>query len=471
LWDYVARLSAVLSQGQHRAPVALYYPIEQSWTTITPQAPRAFDGALWEPWQLPQPQLPVHQADVSMIQLGLRLLENQLDFDMVDHTLLAAGRVAGGELHVGAEQFRAVLVPAVSVMDANALRQLLALAESGGVVVFVESLPEQIVGGNGPAAWAAAREALSALQWPGFVAWGRGQLGFVPRQGKLTTDVAAPMSLTTQFAPLGVSAAARLLRQAITPDVQIEVEDERLLISQENRRGILRETSLRPARSALKYHRRQLADGDLYFLVNESDEPLNTTVTLAASGRVEEWLPHTGERRPVPAQTSGAHLRLALAFAPHQSRLLVVGATLPESAQAADLSQGVLRQTLADWAWNIGGLVGQGELASWPELGLQRFSGQGVYTTRFAIYELPRPDEHLVLDLGTVLETARVTLNGRDCATLAWPPYQTDITDYLRQGENVLQVAVANTNTNALEQRERPGGLLGPVRLWTRIKS
>jgi hypothetical protein len=73
---------------------------------------------------------------------------------------------------------------------------------------------------------------------------------------------------------------------------------------------------------------------------------------------------------------------------------------------------------------------------------------------------------------------AEVTVNGEHAATLLLRPYQVDITDFVRPGENALAVAVTNTLYNAMILRDpqvfhpgptenpswlMPGGLIGPV--------
>ncbi|MBO5219318.1 MAG: hypothetical protein J6C52_07805, partial [Clostridia bacterium] len=77
------------------------------------------------------------------------------------------------------------------------------------------------------------------------------------------------------------------------------------------------------------------------------------------------------------------------------------------------------------------------------------------------------------LDLGEVGETAEVYLNGKCAGVRLVPPYRFDLTELAKDGENTLEVIVANTCT--FEQRDnfsrylliRPSGLLGPVKIIT----
>ncbi len=97
----------------------------------------------------------------------------------------------------------------------------------------------------------------------------------------------------------------------------------------------------------------------------------------------------------------------------------------------------------------------------------------------------------LFLDLGEVRYAARVILNGHDLGRRAWPPFRWQLDSALQDGDNLLEVEVANTRANELAEpasyqqieakgwlknsyvgiylkfdREMvPSGLLGPVRL------
>ena len=98
------------------------------------------------------------------------------------------------------------------------------------------------------------------------------------------------------------------------------------------------------------------------------------------------------------------------------------------------------------------------------------FSGYMKYETVLSLP--PAKGERLVLDLGQVGQTARLTVNGKDCGTRICPPYAFDLTDAAVCGENCLEILVANTLANVLEDslssyiQIPPSGLLGPVTLW-----
>ena len=54
------------------------------------------------------------------------------------------------------------------------------------------------------------------------------------------------------------------------------------------------------------------------------------------------------------------------------------------------------------------------------------------------------------LDLGTVKDTARVRLNGKDLGVVWCPPWRVEITGAAKPGENALEIAVVNLWPNRL---------------------
>ena len=142
-----------------------------------------------------------------------------------------------------------------------------------------------------------------------------------------------------------------------------------------------------------------------------------------------------------------------------------------------------------------------------PEPAVQNFSGTAVYRKVFDLApevrsqksevskthsDLRSPTSDLTprlwLDLGTVKETARVKLNGKDLGVLWCSPWRVDISGALKPGDNTLEISVVNLWPNRLagdnnlpgEQRRTrtemfmggpdsqfSSGLLGPVTIQT----
>lgn len=93
-------------------------------------------------------------------------------------------------------------------------------------------------------------------------------------------------------------------------------------------------------------------------------------------------------------------------------------------------------------------------LCSWPERpeeAVKYYSGTATYRKRF---NLPKDylgkNHSLYIELGRVCVMAEVIVNGRNMGILWKEPYQTDITQALRTGENVIEIRVTNLWANRL---------------------
>ena len=91
-------------------------------------------------------------------------------------------------------------------------------------------------------------------------------------------------------------------------------------------------------------------------------------------------------------------------------------------------------------------------LVSWSEReedGIRHFAGRGIYRRTFS-WRDGKTLARIVLDLGDVRDVAKVTLNGKPVATLLEAPYVVDVTEFLIDGENALEVEVVNCWPNRL---------------------
>jgi hypothetical protein len=82
-----------------------------------------------------------------------------------------------------------------------------------------------------------------------------------------------------------------------------------------------------------------------------------------------------------------------------------------------------------------------------------RFAGTARYSVTF---DAPDTARRHLLTLGTVRESARVTLNGRDLGVLIEPFFAVE-TGPLRRTDNVLEVEVTNVSANRIRDLDRRG--------------
>jgi hypothetical protein len=100
----------------------------------------------------------------------------------------------------------------------------------------------------------------------------------------------------------------------------------------------------------------------------------------------------------------------------------------------------------------------------WTHQGYPYFSGRAVYRTQF---ELPESfnNQRVFLEPEMEDDVLDVLVNGQSAGIRLWAPYPVEVTEFLKAGENTLELRVANTLVNMLEAVERPSGLGGAPKL------
>ncbi|NLJ34838.1 MAG: hypothetical protein GX358_01180 [candidate division WS1 bacterium] len=68
--------------------------------------------------------------------------------------------------------------------------------------------------------------------------------------------------------------------------------------------------------------------------------------------------------------------------------------------------------------------------------------------------------------MGQVRDCARTFVNGQEVAIRLWAPFEVDITEELRPGENHIAIEVAGTLTNLYDKATHPASLPGPAKFW-----
>ncbi|MGL6194456.1 MAG: glycosylhydrolase-like jelly roll fold domain-containing protein, partial [Thermoguttaceae bacterium] len=115
---------------------------------------------------------------------------------------------------------------------------------------------------------------------------------------------------------------------------------------------------------------------------------------------------------------------------------------------------------------------GEIEPGDWSKLGvLETYSGGIWYRKKLNIDESELKADRIMLDLGKVVASAEVRINGKLAGVLTTSPWKVDITKLLKPGENKIEVLVMSTLANHYQtipsdyKGNPTAGLLGPVQL------
>ncbi|MGO8789929.1 MAG: glycosyl hydrolase [Terriglobia bacterium] len=411
---YLQRGSFMLRQGRPANDIAVYLPTHDAWAHLP-----LGEVNLWETlWR----------------RLGLNLLPSLLEagynLDFIDdETLAQQGHVEKGKLTFAGQDFSVVVLPAVERIPPATLAKLGEFAKGGGTLIATRRLPSL---------------------GPGFL-----------HQDTERADVARQVDELFK----GPTAPGHFVAEESKP-----LEDELTRLYPPD-------VAFSPRSRDIGFIHRHTDSSEIYFIANTSNRRFEGTASFRVKGKDAEWW-NLFNAEVTPAETVAVPDRrsvLKLDIEPYGSRLVVFSDRKPPKAPAMldvklpepiDLSKG----------WQVtfegaGKEISMDSLRSWTTLkDLQFFSGRATYQKKFDAAAgflkagvraelnfgegtpLPvQPTAHFQAWLdGPVREAAEVYVNGQRVGTVWHPPYELDVTHFLRAGENELRIVVGNLAVNEM---------------------
>ncbi len=384
-----------------------------------------------------------------------QILDAGFDFDYIDATAIAKVGIP----------YRILILPGIRRIPLSTLRTIQTYARHGGTVLVVRCSPSEAAG------WADFEAQTAQIQ-------------------QLSREMFETANASAHFLP-NESQLGAALAHAIRPDVLVT-----------------------PQPHDIGFVHRRLADGDLYFLANTSNQERTFTASFRVAERFAQWWsPDSGAVSWAANENS-----LQITLQPYESRILVfsrtsamplakAGSAPPQAAEldlSADWKVRFLRQnrtidypTLHSWTNDEYTLYfsGQAEYAKTVELPQSLFDQDSSVHLDFGRgTPFPRQgqDESEMIALldSPVREAAEVIVNGKLAGSVWHPPYDLDVTKYLHPGSNRLRILVGNLAINEMaggaapdyrllnqfygerfkpqdmdDLRPLPSGILGQVRL------
>ncbi|MDR0745622.1 MAG: family 78 glycoside hydrolase catalytic domain [Mediterranea sp.] len=209
---------------------------------------------------------------------------------------------------------------------------------------------------------------------------------------------------------------------------------------------------------------RSLPEAEIFFVRNPYDAA-EKEYAFPVTGRVPElWDAYTGTIRSTTHwRQDGNKMYVALRLEKDESVFVVFTAqkgAYPVQPEAEALKEtatplhGNWKVTFhpktgeASFTQTLTGLV---DLSKQKDKRLSYFSGTAVYETTFTVSARDLQDgKRLTIDLGELYDLAELEINGKKAGVLWMPPYKADISAFVRDGENILQVHITNTWVNRL---------------------
>ena len=339
------------------------------------------------------------------------IIKAGFDCDYISDRYLMKTQVTGGQLTTtGRNRYAAIVIPDVRFMPMATLQQLITLAQQGAKIICISHMPQSAPGLKGLNVQEAYNHALSQLK----------NLAII----------------TDNYAEINRFANPELMR------TQQEL------------------SCIRRARN-----------GDyFYFISNLQEKDIDEWITMGKKAKFATFYqPMNGDvRKAGIRQNTDGMSEVRMQLKSGESIILYLSDTdnshlIPysymnyASETIQELNGWTLRFT-ASAPTSIHKTYKMAVPTSWTELGdnnLNETMATGCYTTLFNYKE--KKGRTIILDLGDVRETARVSINGKDVATLFAVPYQVDITDYVRKGKNTLEISVRNLGANRISKLDKEG--------------
>jgi hypothetical protein len=256
--EFAARLNSLFSTGKIDTRIAVLYPIVSLWAHFTPS-----NRSMYEP----HPDPDVRSLDGAFTDLCRNLLQQQIDYDIVDERSLARARVEGNELVVGDQRYQVLLLPPADTVRLQTMETILNFVEGGGSVFAHSLVPEHAA--EGPQDDTRIHEMLTKIRAAG--ALGGSAQGSPP--------------------------ISYLVRSRVPPECDLVPASENILCT------VIRRN-----------------EGPAYVLVNISSSGYTGTCSMRAPGEPFLFDPSTGEDRPLQHEKASASLtRASLSLRPFES--------------------------------------------------------------------------------------------------------------------------------------------------------
>jgi len=231
-----------------------------------------------------------------------------------------------------------------------------------------------------------------------------------------------------------------------------------------NLMGVKPDCKLNPKDTVLFIHR-TLPEGDLYFISNQTEHTVTIAPEFRTSGKNPElWDATTGSVRDLPAyipKSSSTVVPLKLEALESAFIVFRKKSGTPAGTSVDDnYPQPEILATL-NGPWKVSfsaGKRGPAEPVTFEKLydwtsssndSIKYYSGTAVYSTSFNLTGVPK-GHRVFLTLGKLTAIAKVSLNGKAVGGTWTAPWQVEVTGDLKEGTNVLEIAVTNTWVNRL---------------------
>ena len=286
---FAQRISYMGRQGRHVCDVGILFPVTSQW------ASGRYEGGDGKEFSLDE------LNDILLLQyysVQKTLLNNQIDYDIIDPASLLKTDVSKGKIEIAEEKYSVLILPPLSVIRKDVLEKVKNFYENGGIVIALNTLPS--------ASMEAGKVDAAVIKSVGDI------FGFNPlflRSGYYKIDKTYSNEFITNVN--GKNGKAYFTKEAdcVPPIIEKSVEKD-VIVKKGNPAGF-------------NFLHRTTGDYDIYYIMNGQKVPRQWTVSLRCGGGVEKWHPETAQTEKLYGLTDGGRTELNLSFQPWESYYIV----------------------------------------------------------------------------------------------------------------------------------------------------
>lgn len=405
---YITRVQSVLQSGKSDNELLVYWPVYDIWHDAKGR----------------DKPLKVHDIDewlqpTPFYNELLTLQQEGYSFDFISDNLLMGLTFKEGELYAGDVKLsqKALLIPETDKMPVETLEKLVQLADEGAAIVF-QTLPKDVE-------------------------------GFYNKEKRSEQFKASLTKLKNKSGgSVNTKHRVRIQPAILTALNELELKGEVMV------------------KDSLQFIRRKDGEDVYYYIVNHSGKKVDQYISLQT--RANQYYimdPLSNRVGKADLQTDDTLNKVRIQLASGESCIIKCSNALGDQIQnwsyinekAAPINlMGKWELTYKDGGPAKPKNRQMEELKLWTAFGdedANHFSGTAVYKLTFNIPKLDASDYLLQLD--TLCESAKITLNGKEAGQIWSLPYTLRIGELLREGRNTIEIEVANLMANRIRYMDR----------------
>ncbi|MDR1417267.1 MAG: hypothetical protein LBJ57_07625, partial [Prevotellaceae bacterium] len=414
MFAYITRAQSFLQYGQPDNDFLVYLPIYDIWHGE--QQPHYMAFSIHD----------MRKRAPEFISAVTSIIGSGYDVDYISDKFVKTTKVENGLLKTqGGSKYKAIVAPNVKLMPPATLKALMQLAQDGATVIFVGQYPDDTPGlqrrEDSKKSLSSLLKALPVADFDGVnvAAFGKGK-------------IATGADYAQALAVCGLSGEA----------IRTELGAQCI--------------------------RRANESGHHYFIANLQEKDIDAWVTLAVDATSAVlYNPMTGNLGKGKLRRSSGKAEVYLQLRSGESVILKTfkNADVEAAAWPYYREQPLAIEVAGGWQLQfveseppISGSFYIDKLRPWTDLNVPNAKvnmGTAKYT---AVFDMPQVEaDGWILDLGDVRESARVSINGQQVATLWAVPYRALVGHALKKGKNTLEVEVTGTPANRIADYDRRG--------------